>query len=130
MTSALELPIAYIFWHYSVAWSDLYKLYKNIVWFLWHFFSIELLFRTLFSPWKRLHEVPSKNTAGFLGSSLLNALFRVIGFLVRGSTLCVGLSAITLFSALFVLFALAWLFAPLLIVTFAILGLLSLARFN
>ena len=112
----LLLPFSYFLWHYTVAWADLLRLYQNASWFLFNFFSVRILFETLFSPWHRIQERPDKDTAGILGSFIINSILRVIGFLARTFTILSGLLAIGFFSAFFLAFLALWPLAPLLIV--------------
>ncbi len=109
---ALQLPISYFFWHYTTAWSDLLRLYTNAVWFFWHFFSIRILSGTLLAPWHRLREASSKDTAGFLGSLIINLILRLIGFIARTVTILSGFFTLTLFSLFSLVFFALWLVLP------------------
>lgn len=114
--SPLTLPLSYLLWHYTTAWSDLVRLYRNFSWFVWHFFSIRILVGTLFAPWHRLHEVSSKETAGFLGSSIINLILRLIGFLLRIVTIFSGLCTLIALFVCFLFFCIVWLAVPIIIV--------------
>ncbi len=129
MSSFLQLPISYLFWHYTIAWMDLLRLYKNFSWFLWNFFSIRILWETLFSPWHRILEHAEKELGGLLGSIILNLMLRLIGFFVRASTILFGLFALVLFSIAFLVFFALWPFLPLLIVGCILNGVAGLVAF-
>ena len=122
MSSFFQLPISYVLWHYALSWEDLFRLYRNGSWFLWNFFSIRVLLETLLSPWHRIQEHADKDTAGVLGSFIMNTLLRLIGFFVRTATILSGLLALLLFSVLFAAFIALWPFLPILIVIFLITG--------
>ncbi len=124
----LQLPISYFFWHYTTAWGDLLRLYRNFSWFLWHFFSIRILLGTLFSPWHRLHEGKSKETAGFLGSFIINFILRFIGFFARTATILLGLVTMCLFSVASLAFFALWPFLPLLALWCVVQGITGLAN--
>ena len=111
--SALKLPFAYLLWHYALAWADLTRLYRNLAWFLWNFFSISLLLRTLFSPWRRLHESAQKDAGGLLGSLIMNTILRFIGFFARVATILFGLASLLLFCAAGAAFFVLWPLLPL-----------------
>lgn len=125
----LRLPLSYLIWHYTVAWRDLARLYRNFAWFLWNFFSIRLLAGTLFSPWKRLHEASNKSTGGFLGSFILNTLMRFIGLFARLFTILTGCASLLLLSLGFVAFLLLWLFLPALVFIFLVSGFVIISSF-
>ena len=116
MSSLFQLPPLYLLWHYTRAWGDLVRLYRNLAWFLWHFFSIGVLSQTLFAPWKRLYEGRNKDTAGLLGSIIMNLILRVVGLIARTSTICFGFFAIVILSVGFVLFLLVWPLLPIVVV--------------
>ena len=126
ISSLFQLPPLYLLWHYTTAWVDLVRLYQNFSWFLWHFFSIGVLLRTLFSPWRRLHEGRSKSTAGLLGSAIMNLILRAVGFFARFATILFGLAAIVLLSVCFLLLLLLWPLLPLLIVALIAQGVIGI----
>lgn len=127
--SPLSLPISYLLWHYTAAWGDVLRLYRNFSWFLWNMFSIELLSKTLLSPWHRLHEGSDKTTGGILGSIILNLILRCIGFFARAGTIIIGLVALFLFSLLSIIFLALWPFLPFLAFAFIAHGMIGLVNF-
>lgn len=122
----LQLPLSYLLWHYSAAWADLVRLYRNLAWFLWNFFSVELLFRTLFSPWHRIREHADKDTAGLLGSLIMGLILRCIGFVMRIFTILSGLAALILLTLLFPLCIGLWLVMPAVVLGSMALGIAGL----
>lgn len=125
ISSIVQLPPLYLLWHYTVAWVDLVRLCQNFCWFLWHFFSIGILFRTLFSPWRRLHEGKSKDAAGVLGSVIMNLMLRAVGLGARLVTILFGLVTIILLSACFIVLLLIWPFLPLVVVALLTQGIIG-----
>src|SRR3989344_5345808 len=107
--SYLQLPFSYLLWHYTSAWGDLLRLYRNLTWFLWNFFSIRILAGTLFSPWHRLRESSRKETAGLLGSLIINLILRGIGCVMRTVTILTGILSIVLFFLFSIVFFSLWL---------------------
>lgn len=93
----------YFLWHYGIALVDLARAVSNGFWFLWNFFSIELLARSFFVPWKRLGEAQGS----FIGRAIVGAAMRAIGVTAR-----LALGALAVFA--FVVAALASLCALLL----------------
>ena len=111
--AVLTLPLLYLRWHYSAAWADLWRLFTNLAWFLFNFFSIRILTMTLIAPWKRLHE--SRLGAGSLpGALILNTITRLVGFLIRLITIGMGLCSLLLLAVFFFAFLLLWLLMPVL----------------
>lgn len=127
---SLNLPLIYLLWHYALAWEDLFRLYQNLAWFLWNFFSIRILAETLVAPWHRRKERPEKDTAGILGSFILNSILRLVGFLIRTITILTGLATLALFSLFFALFLILWPFLPLVIVGSFVWGIIGLFAFT
>jgi len=93
MGFATLLPV-YFLWHYTTALRDLIGLWGNFLWFVLNFFSVGLLARTLFSPWRRLKEY--KRSRGLdlgeaLGNAAVNLIMRLVGVFVRAATIIAGL---------------------------------------
>jgi len=92
MGSISILP-AYVSWHYSEALADIVRIWTNFIWFFYHFFSIPLLFKTLFVP---LHRVRGERTTrGFnfeevAGNFVVNIMMRGIGFILRTILILAG----------------------------------------
>lgn len=122
-----QLIPVYLLWHYTTAWTDLARLYSNGAWFLFHFFSIPILLRTLLAPWKRLHESrAAQGGAGFLGAFLINSITRIVGAVIRLATIAVGISAQALLTIAFVGVLLLWLVLPLFLLWLVVNGLTNL----
>ena len=83
----------YILWHYGQALRDIWELEKNFLWFGYHFFSIPLLFQTIFSPFYRIHE-SYKGWATMevlLESVVANVVSRFVGLILRSVIIIAGL---------------------------------------
>lgn len=103
----------YLFWHYTRAYRDIFAMYLNFAWFVAHFFSIPLLLRTLFAPWKRITAGHKKfDLEDWAEAVTFNILSRVTGFLVRTVLIVLGLCVLSLLTALFLAFLLLWCFLP------------------
>ncbi len=126
MSPLLQLPLAYLLWHVTAAFADLWRLYTNIIWFLWNFFSIGLLSSTLISPWRRLTEKKSKDTAGLLGTLIINTLTRIFGCIVRLGVIGIGLCAIVICTALFLILFIGWIALPVIAAALIVYGIRDL----
>ena len=122
----IGMPIAIVFWrwYYGEAVKDVLTGWRNYIIFSLNYFSIPLLLRTLFSPWRR--DI-TKKPRGLDFQKLFeyiafNSISRGLGFLVRFFTIIAGIifSLVVVISG-FVFFVI-WLILP-----FAIAGLLILA---
>lgn len=119
-----SIIFAYAKWHYSRGLRELFGVAHNFLWFVAHFFSFQLLLKTLFAPWKRLGENYSGgfDLAAFASTLVVNTLMRVVGFCTRVVILTIGF-----FSYLFVLVFSAcifviWFLAPVIILGSAVLS--------
>ena len=119
------LATRYLVWHYTEALADWWRIVGNFVWFFFHMFSIGLLTRTLFSPFKRMQEERKKGSLAFEdwgGAIIVNLLMRIIGFLVRLMIILVGIIFI-LFTILIGATAfLLWLILPALVAFLLVFG--------
>lgn len=88
--------IGYLPWHYTTGFISLLGVFSNLFYFLFHFFSIPYLLRTLFSPWKRQvlgYETPGFNLRKIFETITFNLISRTIGAIIRLSTIFIWLLA-------------------------------------
>ncbi len=114
----------YAQWHYTKALALMTHVFANLLWFIWHFFSIPQLAKTLFSPFKRITE----KRKGFsfediAGTIIVNLLSRLIGAMIRISIVLAGLISLTFAVLLFGLTYLLWFFLPAMIMVILVYGL-------
>lgn len=120
MTSLTFIP-RYFLWHYSVALVDFARAVSNVLWCTAHFFSLELLARSFFVPWRRLGETQG----GFFGRFIVNGMMRVVGVLARlGVFALAAVSLVLLFGATLVGFVF-WLVLPFVVVLLLAVGIRS-----
>lgn len=117
---------SYLTWHYSEAFKDITRVWTNFLWFIFNFFSITILLKTFFSPWRRIQEGRTKE--GFHPEDIAEAfvtttVMRIIGMMLRSFIIIVGL-LVTL--AVFwggLLFYAVWMLLPVLVPVSFIYGL-------
>ncbi|PIR46979.1 MAG: hypothetical protein COV07_01430 [Candidatus Vogelbacteria bacterium CG10_big_fil_rev_8_21_14_0_10_45_14] len=117
---------AYFRWHYVEGVRDLVSLWRDLIVFLNHFFSIPLLLRTLFYPWRRMDDKRrngSFDPSGFFEDMIVSLLMRLVGLWVRLPTIFVGVILLVLMIVLFPVIVLLWLILPLFAIVFIISGL-------
>lgn len=112
-------------WYYSTALRNLFKIWRDFVWFFYHFFSIGVLFRTLFSPWRRLDEGYKKGLEleAWFETFIVNSLMRVVGAMMRMLFIIIGLVALILITISIVPLILAWIIFPFVLLALFIIGL-------
>jgi hypothetical protein len=119
----------YFRWHYGRAFSELFHLWLNFLWFVIHFFSIKELSRSLFAPWRRMTEekkrdISFENIAAYI---IVNLLSRVVGFIMRSSVLIVGLISLSITIVIGSIIFLLWIFLPAITVAAFVSGISLLA---
>lgn len=122
----------FVIWYYAVAPLNLLKIWGDLLWFLYHFFSIPLLSRTLFSKWKRIGEVRTRrfSITDLLSVLFINTVMRFIGFCARMVTIAMGLISILLATVTGVAVFVIWFFLPVIIVILFALGMKLLFTIN
>lgn len=111
----LSLPFAYLRWHFRHSIFDALRIWKDFILFFWNFFSISLLFKTLFKPWKRLSEAREKgfDPQNIMEVLILNSVMRIIGLFLRLAVIFVGLITELAVIAIGFIILLFWFLAPL-----------------
>ncbi|PIS09347.1 hypothetical protein COT75_02075 [Candidatus Beckwithbacteria bacterium CG10_big_fil_rev_8_21_14_0_10_34_10] len=103
--------LAFLSWHYIKGCKEVLRAWFNLISFGLHLFSVKLLFKTLFSPWRRIAIV--KNTPGFSLKEFFyrlsfNLISIVIGFVIRILLIIWGILFSLFFFILFLPLVLLW----------------------
>ncbi|HEY4510160.1 MAG TPA: hypothetical protein VJC15_04240 [Candidatus Paceibacterota bacterium] len=122
------LLFRYVKWHYLEASKEILKGWGNILWFGFNYFSVLLLIRTFFSPWKKITWDYGRgfDISRYLFIFSSNLVSRVLGAFVRSlliATGVVGQLALLFLGSIFFLF---WLVLPALIVATFLYGIFLL----
>ena len=108
------LLVAFLQWWYGPGWRDCGNRLATMMHDAYFNFSIPILLRTMFAPWRRITSSSSGSLQDKLRALVDNAISRVVGFFVRLFALIAG-SVLLLFYAVFGgLFILLWPVLPLL----------------
>ncbi len=105
----------YFAWHYTRGLRDFLRIWGNVQWFVWHFFSVGLLLSTLFMPFRRIRDERRKkgfDVGAFAESVVVNVLMRIVGFFVRSVLILAGLVVSVFVLLMGVTLFVSWLFAP------------------
>lgn len=121
----ITLGLNYFQWHYTLAYVDIFHIWRNITAFLFNFFSIPILVRTFFAPWKRLQA--ERETKGFdlidsLSTGFINLIMRIVGAMMRTVLIVVGLCVVVIAIIVGIIFFILWMLAPIIIVLLCVAG--------
>lgn len=82
--TGLPLFFGFSLWYYSKAFQSILQVWLNFMWFIVHYFSIPLLLRTLFAPWRRMTDTTRpRDIEDMLTRIVMNIMTRVFGAIVR-----------------------------------------------
>ncbi|XOB40946.1 MAG: hypothetical protein ACKKMW_02665 [Candidatus Nealsonbacteria bacterium] len=112
--------LKYIWWHFIEAPKSILKGWGNYLRFGLNYFSVGLLLKTLFSPWRnyRWFYPKSFDLGKYAEVAFSNLISRVLGFIPRSVLIIIGIIS-EIFILVFGVFVLAaWLVLP----VFLILG--------
>jgi len=126
--SSINLIIRYFLWHYTKAFADFFRIWRDFFWFCSRFFSISTMFRTLFSPWKRISEERSGGIEGFFASLIINSIMRIVGFFMRSMLIIAGTFSLVGVFMLGVFALIIWILAPIIILVAFVEGLVMLLK--
>ncbi len=115
--SVLMLVPYYIAWHYTRAIQNFITIFTNLVSFVFSYFSVVFLFKTLFSPFKRMSEnyTGGLDFENFFSTIVINILMRIIGFVIRTVLILIGLVCTLVAIGIGILAFGVWLVFPLLV---------------
>jgi hypothetical protein len=119
-TIKLMLFLDFFRWWYGIGWQKAVKGGVGLVKKVGLSFSIPVLLKTLFSPWKRIISTPGRALEDKFSAALDNLVSRTVGFFVRIFSLISALVLMAGASIVGLVIALSWPLIPFLIVFSAI----------
>ena len=107
----------YLAWHYSYGLPNLFTLTKEFIRFIFNFFSINLFFRTLFSPMFSVESgiADEQYAEGVIALFVSSMVMRVLGFILRTLFIIIGLLSIIFTTICMMAVIIAWLLLPVLL---------------
>jgi hypothetical protein len=116
----------YAKWHYTKAFVSTTLICRNILVFLFNYFSIKTLLREFFSPWKRnAGEYKKKfDLKAFFEILIVNTMMRIFGIIVRSVMLVIGVATCLIFIVLYPLIIILWIILPLFVIYLLALGII------
>lgn len=120
-----QIILGYLKWHYSKAIHSLSQILNNFLYFISEFFSLKLLFRNFFSPWKRMtDEYPNSfNLKDYFYAFMTNLIVRVVGIIMRTFIIIIGLICFITFVLAYPIIIVLWLILPLIVIILMLMGL-------
>lgn len=111
---SISLVGHYLVWHYTRGYSDLTHNASNLLYFFYHFFSIQELSRTWFSPWKNIGVglASATTSAEYLSIVTISFIMRVVGGILRSIVLLTGVTCIVIVGGATLLAFILWTFIP------------------
>ncbi|MCX6761130.1 MAG: hypothetical protein NTZ84_03475 [Candidatus Nealsonbacteria bacterium] len=114
-----------IFWHFFEVPKEILRAWKNFLLFNLNYFSIPLLLKTFFSPWRRYRESYGRvfDAGKYLETFLANIIYCTLGAMMRSFLIIIGL-----FSEIFIFFAgliafFGWIVLPVILIQGLAIGL-------
>ncbi|HBD24602.1 MAG: hypothetical protein A2566_02675 [Candidatus Zambryskibacteria bacterium RIFOXYD1_FULL_40_13] len=114
----MSFIFSYLSWHYSKAFLNIYGIFSNFFWMIYRFFSLPLLFKTFFSPWRHLDDQYTKklDIQEFFSTLIVNTLMRLVGMFFKLVVILVAIVFIIVMSVVEAVTFLVWLLLPVVIV--------------
>ncbi len=111
--------IQYLEWYFLDRVKIILSAWKNFLIFYLNYFSIPILLKTLFSPWRRISEGYGKtfNPQQYIEAFVFNAMSRVIGGIIRTCFLIIGVFCTSIVLILGFVFLIIWILGPVLFFT-------------
>ena len=110
--------LTWFFWHFYGVPKFLLRIWKNYILFASNYFSLPVLLKSLFSPWRRYKWNYPKglDVGGFLSTIISNGVSRIMGAIMRIFLIIFGF-----IFQIFIIFAgliifLLWIFIPIIVI--------------
>ena len=116
------LALAFFSWWYGTGWKLVSKKALSVQRSIMQIFSVGLLFKTLFQPWRRIITNPGAGVADHFHAALDNLVSRFIGFMVRIFVIAGALFASGFMALVGVLQLLIWPLLPPAVILTLVLG--------
>ena len=108
------LLVAFVQWWYGPGWRDAADRLLTRIRETYLTFSVPILLRTMFAPWKRIITYPGRSIGEKFRAGIDNLVSRVIGFCVRLLALLAATALILLYVILGGVLLMVWPVVPIL----------------
>ncbi len=112
----LEVVSDYFSWHYSQSFKDLSALISRFGSFILKFFSIKILIKTFFTPWKLIIDHSHNRKLYEITSAfVITNIMRLIGVIIRTFVIIMGLISYLIFNLISIFIYIIWFLIPLIL---------------
>jgi len=120
-----NILIQYLSWQFFDVPKKLIRAWKNLLLFNLNYFSIPLLIKTLFAPWRRYKMSYGRgfDIGRYFEAFISNLIFRTLGAIVRIFLIIIGLFAEVFIILAGIIVFFGWLVLPIVLITGLIFGL-------
>jgi hypothetical protein len=120
----------YLVWHYTRAIGDFFTIAGNLIWFIYYYFSISILFKTLFKPIRSLKEFSENQfkNRGPLFDYIINIGLVASGLFIRLAVISIGILSLLLSLIIATILFFVWLILPPLIIFIMIVSLIGIIK--
>jgi len=107
----------FLTWYFRDLPKKICHIWGNYLWFVRNYFSLSLLLKTFFSPWKRYYFTSKGrfDIGRWFGNFIFNSFSRIVGMILRGFVIITGVIGEIFVIFLGVSFFVAWLIFPFLL---------------
>jgi len=122
----ITIILGYLKWHYGKALATTFAFWKNILVYLFNYFSLKNLIGNFFAPWKRLADSYPKqfNFKVYFGIFIVNTIMRIVGIIMRTIIIIIGLFVCVIYVVFLPASLLFWLALPVIIIWLIVYGLI------
>lgn len=119
-----NILIQYLSWQFFDVPKKLIRAWKNLLLFNLNYFSILLLIKTLFAPWRRYKMSYGRgfDIGRYFEAFISNLIFRTLGAIVRIFLIIIGLFAEVFIILAGIIVFLGWLLGPVILIYGLIFG--------
>jgi hypothetical protein len=106
------LAVEFFRWWYTQGWALAFRRMEHKIRGITELFSVDILLRTLFSPWRRIITYPGSSLDAHFRAFIDNLVSRCVGFMVRITVLFCAMVVTVLIGAFGILGSLLWPLLP------------------
>jgi hypothetical protein len=105
-------------WYFTDLPKKIYQIWANFLWYFKNYFSLSLLLKTFFYPWKMLYLSRGRgfDIEEWFGNLIVNTFSRMIGMVIRFFTIIFGIVVEILTVIAGLIFFIGWLIFPFLLI--------------
>jgi fatty acid desaturase len=127
----MSLPLVvfeYLGWQYGEGMQEYLRMWRNIHWVMYRLFSIPLLLKTFFAPFRRTSESYGKgfDPKRYAETLVINLVTRLVGATVRGVLLFIAIAFQAIIAIVGVLLFVFFILTPVIIPLGFIIGLITM----